>query len=136
MDDQPGRNDWVKGFFEARGLAGRPRNYRFSCSVNFDIGQVRSADVQPIPNGQDAFGDSGISRAIQACEASVEQRLGNDGYRRIDFGSVSPDDRPGRGDLVTGTATALERDRPVWFDFSCSANLREGTVRSAEVTRR
>ena len=136
MDDQPGRNDWVTGFFESRSPSGRPRSFQFSCSVNFDTGQVRSATVNPMNNPQNAFGDAMNGRAIQACEVSVEQRLTHDGYQRIDFGSVSVDDRPGRNDSVTGAATALDRNRPAWFDFSCSVDLQGGSVRSAEVNRR
>lgn len=136
MDDQPGRNDWVTGFFEARSQSGRPRNFQFSCSVNFDNGQVRSADIKPMTYGQSAFGNAESGRAIQACEVSVEQRLTRDGYRRIDFGSVSLDDRPGRNDSVTGAASVLERGRPVWFDFSCSVDLQDGNVRSVDVNRR
>jgi hypothetical protein len=136
MDDQPGRNDWVTGFFEARSRSGRPRIFQFSCSVNFDNGVVRSADVQPAAPGALIFGDQATGRAIQACEVSVEQRLIRDGFRRVDFASASPDDRPGRNDFVTGTASALERDRPVWFDFTCGVSLRDGEVRSVDVNPR
>jgi hypothetical protein len=136
MDDQPGRSDWVTGFFESRSRSGRPRTFQFSCSVNFDNGVVRSANIQPAAAGVDIFGDQATGRAIQACEVSVEQRLIRDGLRRVDFASARTDDRPGRNDYVVGTASALERDRPVWFDFSCSVDLRAGTVRSADVTPR
>ena len=137
MVDQPGRNDFVTGFFEARNVRqGRPRSYRFSCSVNFDTGMVRSADIQPMRNNESMYGEAATSRAIQGCEVSVEQRLARDGYSRIDFGSVNIDDRPGRNDYVVGVASGLERGRPVWFDFSCSVNLQDGDVRSAEVNRR
>jgi len=47
LDDNPGRNDWVIGTFEARRGNGRSDLYRFSCSVNFDNGRVRSADFEP-----------------------------------------------------------------------------------------
>lgn len=46
MDNSPGRDDWVVGVFEVR----RGRNwdrYRFSCSVDFSNGRLRSADFQP-----------------------------------------------------------------------------------------
>lgn len=48
IDDNPGRQDWVIGTFEARRGAGRVDVYRFSCSVNFDTGRVRSADFQRV----------------------------------------------------------------------------------------
>ena len=47
LDDNPGRNDWVVGSLEAR-RGGRPEIARFSCSVNFDTGQVRSAQIDPM----------------------------------------------------------------------------------------
>lgn len=136
MDDQPGRNDWVKGFFEARSVNGRAQNYQFSCSVDFDRGTVRSSTITMLRSPQGAYGDMASGKAIQSCEASVEQRLIHDGYRRVDFGQVNVDDRPGRNDLVLGVASALERDRPTSFDFSCQVDLKDGDVRSAEVTRR
>ena len=48
IDDNPGRNDWVIGMIEVfRGRDFSEGRYRFSCSVNFDTGQVRSADIEP-----------------------------------------------------------------------------------------
>lgn len=46
LDDNPGRRDWVTGRFEVRPGYGRPEEYRFSCSVNFDNGVVRSATIE------------------------------------------------------------------------------------------
>jgi hypothetical protein len=48
IDDNPGRNDWVVGVIDVfRGREGWEGRYRFSCSVNFDTGHVRSADIEP-----------------------------------------------------------------------------------------
>src|SRR5262249_54465130 len=44
LDDNPGRRDWVVGVFDVRRF-GRDESYSFSCSVNFDNGQVRSAQI-------------------------------------------------------------------------------------------
>jgi len=46
MDDNPGRNDWVLGTFAAQSRYGRQDFYRFSCSVDFETGRVRSADFR------------------------------------------------------------------------------------------
>jgi len=47
IDDNPGRNDWVVGVIDVfRGRDGWDGRYRFSCSVNFDTGQVRSAEIE------------------------------------------------------------------------------------------
>lgn len=47
LDDNPGRRDWVIGTFEVRRKEGRPDAYRFSCSVDFDRGQIRSTQIDP-----------------------------------------------------------------------------------------
>ena len=48
IDDNPGRNDWVIGTIDVfRGREGWEGRYRFNCSVNFDTGHVRSADIEP-----------------------------------------------------------------------------------------
>src|ERR1051325_9057023 len=44
MDDNPGRNDWVLGVVEVRRRWG-DEAFHFSCSVNFDTGRVRSAEI-------------------------------------------------------------------------------------------
>jgi hypothetical protein len=48
IDDRPGRNDWVMGTLDVhRGR--REERFGFACSVNFDTGRVRSADIDPRP---------------------------------------------------------------------------------------
>lgn len=50
IDDQPGRQDWVTGTLDVyRG--NHEERFGFSCSVNFDSGRVRSADLdmRPLP---------------------------------------------------------------------------------------
>lgn len=44
LDDAPGRRDWVVGTLDVR-RGRRVESYRFSCSVNFDTGSIRSADI-------------------------------------------------------------------------------------------
>ena len=139
MDDNPGRNDWVVGIIDVRRGPGREEPYRFSCSVNFDNGRVRSAEIQPL--GEDRFGgpgrDAGTGRAVDACQRAVEDRIRRDGYDRVRFPSIDLDDRPGRSDWVVGVAEANRRDRrPDSFDFSCSVDLRDGDLRSVDVRRR
>jgi len=50
IDDNPGRNDWVLGSLDVR-FRGREERFGFSCSVNFQSGRVRSAqlDDRPMP---------------------------------------------------------------------------------------
>jgi hypothetical protein len=48
IDDRPGRNDWVTGTVDVhRGR--QEERFAFSCSVNFDTGRVRSAEIDPRP---------------------------------------------------------------------------------------
>jgi hypothetical protein len=48
IDDKPGRNDWVIGSIDVR-RGPREEQYGFACSVNFDNGNVRSADIDSRP---------------------------------------------------------------------------------------
>jgi hypothetical protein len=45
MDDNPGRQDYVNGELAVRRRFGRQNLYRFTCSVNFDTGRVRTARI-------------------------------------------------------------------------------------------
>jgi hypothetical protein len=134
IDDNPGRNDWVMGTFSVRrGYRGQ-ETHRFACSVNFDNGQVRSATIDPQDGGRGAQDNQGAGRAIQNCQRAVEERIRRDGYDRVNFGSINVDDR--RNDLIVGYARADGRDGGAAFSFSCSVDLRDGDVRSVDVTRR
>jgi hypothetical protein len=48
IDDSPGRNDWVTGTLDIH-RGSREERFGFSCSVNFENGRVRSADLDPRP---------------------------------------------------------------------------------------
>lgn len=45
LDDNPGRRDWIAGDLAVRRRFGRQELYGFSCSVNFDTGNIRSAHI-------------------------------------------------------------------------------------------
>jgi hypothetical protein len=50
IDNNPGRNDWVIGMIDvSRGRFRRNESYRFSCSVDFRSGVVRTAHIG-VPN--------------------------------------------------------------------------------------
>ncbi|HXJ38031.1 MAG TPA: hypothetical protein VNH18_02065, partial [Bryobacteraceae bacterium] len=50
IDDNPGRQDWVVGLVDVhRGPRGE--RFRFSCSVDFNTGRVRTATLDPEPVG-------------------------------------------------------------------------------------
>lgn len=51
IDNNPGRRDWVSGDLAVRQRFGRRQFYRFSCSVNFDTGAVRSAHIDQFEEG-------------------------------------------------------------------------------------
>ena len=141
LDDTPGRQDWVTGLFDMRRGYDRDETYRFSCSVNFDNGEVRSAQIDPIdrdrymsPGYGGGRGSSG-RQGLESCQRSVEANIRQKGYQHIDFLSVNVDDRPGRSDWIVGTARADVRLRSDTFSFSCSVDLRDGDVRSVDVRR-
>jgi len=138
IDDNPGRNDWVIGVMDIRFRDDRRESYRFSCSVDFGSGRVRSADIQRFeePRGGRGPGPS-VAPGIEACQRAVEDRLRNDGYDRITVRSIRADDRPGGADRVMGSADAEGRyRRPDSFDFSCVVNLERGVVRSVDLNSR
>jgi len=131
IDDNPGRNDWVIGTFEVRRY-NRDERYKFSCSVDFDSGRVRSAQFEPADGGGNRPDDRG---AFQACQRSVEQRLRRDGYRNPNFDAMRYDNRRGRNDWIVGSVRTDGRFGGQSFDFVCSTND-NGSVRVVDVTRR
>jgi hypothetical protein len=138
LDDNPGRNDWVVGMVDAVRWRNSPEEHmRFSCSVNFDTGQVRSVDLQPMGGGYRGGGsERGANVAIENCRDAVRDRMQRDRYGRVDFQSIRVDDQPGRNDWIIGSVSG-ERGRGAdIFNFSCSVNLRDGAVRSVDLTRR
>ena len=140
LDDNPGRQDWVTGILDIRRGYDRDETYRFSCSVNFETGQVRSAQIDPMDGDRYRSGAGDPDRsagkvAMDSCQRAVEDRLRRDGYQHVDFLSIRVDDRPGRNDWIIGTARADVRLRSASFGFSCSVDLRDGDVRSVDVRR-
>lgn len=141
IDDNPGRNDWVVGTFDAlRGPNGQER-FRFSCSVNFDSGQVRSVQIDPMDD-RDRRGPDRQSRrvttgqAVRVCEESVtQQALNRFRGRRLEFLNTRIDDNPGRSDWVIGMVDVIrDRDKSEGrYRFSCSVNFDSGQVRSVQI---
>ena len=140
LDDNPGRQDWVMGRFDVRRSPGRNETYRFSCSVNFDTGQVRSAQI----GIRERFAGGGPGRrfttqqAVQVCESSIRQQA----ERRfrtpnINFRGTSLDNNPGRQDWVMGMFDVQRSPgRDETYRFSCSVNFDTGQVRSAQIGAR
>ena len=142
IDDNPGRNDWVIGRVDVRRY-NREERYRFSCSVNFNNGNIRSADVQPLEGyrergggGYDDGGGMASGRAMENCRQAVRDRLRSEGYDAVQLPSINVDDRPGRRDWIVGTARASRGMRGDTFNFSCSVDMNRGEVRNVDVTRR
>lgn len=139
LDDNPGRQDWITGILDVRRGYDRDEAFRFSCSVNFDNGQVRSAQIDPMDRDMGRPGDGGRGtgrEAMDSCERAVEDRIRQNGYQHVDFLSIKVDDRPGRNDWIVGVARADVRLRSDSFEFSCSVNLQTGVVRTVDTRRR
>ena len=140
LDNNPGRQDWVTGLLDMRRGYDRDETWRYSCSVSFDSGEVRSAQLDPIdrasymPGYGDVRAASGKA-AMESCERSVEEGIRQKGYQRVDFLSINVDGRPGRSNSIVGTARADVRSRSDSFRFSCSVDLRDGDVRGIDVRR-
>ena len=124
--------DVVRGY-------GRAERFQFACSLNRETGEVRSVRMDPFTGGgfgNPGPGTAGANVAIQNCERAVTVRLRNDGYGRVEMGRINVDDRPGRADWIVGDAKGIGGNRSDFFNFSCSVNLRDGDIRSVDVTRR
>ncbi len=138
QDDHPGRRDWVVGTFEVRNR-GRGETYRFSCSVDFDAGRIRSVDIESRQSGRDSYGPgdrTALSQQVQSCERALSDRVRRDGYTTIDIEPIRADTRRERSDLIVGTLRANRRDGSDSFNFSCSLNPDGITVRSIDLRRR
>jgi hypothetical protein len=90
---------------------------------------------RPAFNTGEADRSSVDDDAVQSCRTAVENRIRNDGYRYVRFGSVAMDDRA-VSDRVTGTASASDTYRTAVFDFSCRVSTIDGQVRSLNVNSR
>ena len=110
---------------------------RYSCSVDFDSGRVRSVAIDPLNNGYDRRDtDRGANRALDICQRAVEEKVRHDGFGRVEFTGTRMDDQPGRNDWVVGSVRAYRGQNFESFGFSCSVDLRNGNVRSVDVRRR
>jgi hypothetical protein len=135
MEGGPDRREFVSGMMSIRGREGRSEPYRFSCSVDFEGRRVRSVQIDPVEREREGP-RAGNDRAIQGCQRSVEARLRQDGFDRIEIRSIRVDDQPGRSDWVVGSVRAMRRDGDESpFEFSCNVDLRDGDVRSVDVRR-
>jgi hypothetical protein len=139
IDDNSGREDFVIGTVELR-TPGRPdQQMKFSCSVNFNNGVVRSAELQPaygqgwpVDRGGRVQGREEL--ATENCQRAVQQRVRDDGFRDVTFGQTRFD--TDRGNRVTGDLRAFGRYGSQAFRYSCDVDPRDGDVKSADVTRR
>jgi hypothetical protein len=135
IDDNPGRRDWVIGTVEIRGNRQPDQLMRFSCSVDFQSGRVRSATIDPV-NGQGGGFRGGPDRAanpraIENCERAAQQKVQSQGFDRVTLGTSRFD--TDRGPRVMGDLRAYGRNGAQPFRFSCSVDPRDGDVRSVDV---
>jgi len=128
------RRDAILGMVDVREGNNREEMYRFTCFVDFDNSRIRSVQFDPGDGGRRGEGNGRPNNpGLQTCQQAVEQRLGQDGYGRIEFLSINVDNQPGRGDWIVGSARADSRNRTTGFDFSCSVNPGNGAVRTVDV---
>ena len=145
LDDQPGRNDWIIGSIDVIRDRAPEGQFHFSCSVNFDNGQVRSAQIdadrydrrdgdrRDMDRAPDVQPRS--DRATENCRRALRDRMNNDGYDRVEIDFTRRIDSPGRDLRLNGTLRAERGRGQESFNFSCAVDPRDGDVRSAEVHR-
>jgi len=148
VDTAPGRRDWVTGTFSDRGGAARRSGsgYRYSCQVDYVAGQVRSVELLRADGS--ALAASGMTtqaaamnptgfdqtRAFRACQDAVVARTNRDGYQNVIFNATAIDNS--RSEWISGNITAVRGPVTDVFDYGCSMDLRAGSVRNLEFTRR
>jgi hypothetical protein len=142
IDDNPGRNDWVIGMIDVFGGQVGQERFRFSCSVNFDTGMVRSVQVDPMDDRRGPDRPSRrftVEQAVGVCQDSI-RRQAEDRFRgrRVEFVNSRIDDNPGRNDWVIGMIDVFRgRDYSEGrYRFSCSVNFDTGVVRTADIDPR
>jgi len=107
------------------GMAQAPGNQAYA---NQGYGNERYANQG---NGNNRFGGQ---EAVNVCrEAIREQAMDRFGTRDVDFGRIGIDDNPGRRDFVVATVGVRRGYGERQFPFSCSVNLDNGRVRTAQI---
>jgi hypothetical protein len=117
--------EWRDGYFGSGGGFGRGRN-RDGYDYERDRGFGRDGGFG---RGNDQ------ARAIRICQDAVRDRANRDhGVGGLEFDRTSIDNNRGREDWIVGTARDRgSRDR---YEFACSVDLRDGSVRSVDLRRR
>ncbi|MEO8592116.1 MAG: hypothetical protein ABI759_02240 [Candidatus Solibacter sp.] len=141
-DRGQGRRDWVTGSFTARsGVMQRGGEFRFNCLVDFNSGQVRTLEIVR-PDGTVMTPGGGPGNAarydqnavLRSCQDAVIARTNRDGYQDANFIATSIDTR--RNDTVMGAVTARRGPVSDTFDFSCTMDFNNASVRNVDVRRR
>ena len=146
-EDEPGARDTVRGWFRA---ADGQQGYRFTCSVNTNNGRVRNVSIEPA-GGRDDRGWNNNSNnngalggyrddnryanggsPVTLCQRAAEQRISQDGYGNVSFGSTTLNSRRGR---VEGTARAEGGNGRYAFEFGCAVD-NSGGIQNVDVRRR
>ena len=148
VEDNPGRRDLVAGTFVTQDATnvngnngrrnrnnGRQNAHQFSCSMNFNNGQLQAVQIDQQQSAASFSGDRGAAynaQAMRSCEQAVQDRTRRDGYQRATFGQMSSDS----SNRIVGTVTADKNNISDSYDFACAFNGNSATVRSVEFNRR
>jgi hypothetical protein len=107
--------------------------------VDYNSGEVRSVEILradgSVMQPGTGFGNQyDQSRVFRACQDAAVARAARDGYQNLNFTSTAVD--TGRSGSVYGTATAARGPVSDTFDFRCTMDFSNATVRSVEWNRR
>jgi hypothetical protein len=126
IDNAPGRGEWVVGIVDA----GRERRdaYRFSCYINFQTGEIRSAQLDPLRARLTT------DQALEVCRGEIRRRLA-DRFRPDDvyFREIRLDPAPGRAEWIVGIVDTGRERRGDAMRFSCYVNFDTGEIRNAQL---
>ncbi len=115
--------------------SGYEDHFQYTCSMDFDRDEVRSVNLQPMGPavGYRERSAEGPDRAMDNCRNAVASRIAGQGYGDVQFNGMHIDQDDQR---IVGNAQARRGDDFDSFHFSCRVELRDGDLRSVNVTRR
>jgi hypothetical protein len=140
-DARQSTNDGVIGNFDTHQNGNRER-YNFSCRVDIASGRIHDVAVGPMattrvpgPSPREDPMEFG-TRAIAACRAAVEKKMGQDGYSEVEVRSAAPDVRHASAERVLGRVSAARGGHNELFDYYCSVEFSSGKLWGVRLDKR
>ena len=144
MNDNNGARDRVTGTVSSSNSRRGWQNSSYSCDVNTNNGRILAVQVDDRVNNRGNRGNNGntqiygdrsgqaitnTTQAMRSCESAVRDRVRNEGYSTVRFGTTNV-----RNNRIIGSARADRANGADSFDFAC--DVYNGAVQVSELNRR